>query len=207
MDLYKKFGVLPIGDTGSWSGASWPWWYHSSEEVEARWEQKPIQGWNYYFNGVISSAKEIKKYSEDPTLKLTDIYTPVHSGEPMIPVIESIACDIPRVLITNILNTEEYVAGVHKDFEVEIPTLVSRKGVQGIKTNGLPNSIIAHILRDRVAPVELELEAFNQGSKDLLVQLVLTDKWAKCERQVMDFIDEIISLEYHGEMKNHYKWR
>ena len=29
VDLYKRFGALPIGDTSHWSGASWPLWYHA----------------------------------------------------------------------------------------------------------------------------------------------------------------------------------
>jgi len=67
-------------------------------------------------------------------------------------MIEAIACDIPRVLIGNILNVGDFVPHVPRDFAVEIPTLVSKRGIQGIKTDGLPTALTAYILRDRVAP-------------------------------------------------------
>ncbi|UCG87990.1 MAG: hypothetical protein JSW71_05445, partial [Gemmatimonadota bacterium] len=122
-----------------------------------------------------------------------------------IPIIESIACDIPRTFITNIQNTNEFVAGVPRDFEVEIPTLISRRGVQGIKTDGLPRAILAHLLRDRVAPVEIELEAYQKGSRNLLTHLVMTDKWVTSQQQAEDLIDEIFSLPYHVELREHYR--
>jgi alpha-galactosidase len=122
-----------------------------------------------------------------------------------IPIIESIACDIPRVFVTNILNSGEFIAGIPRDFEVEIPTLVSRRGVQGIKTGDLPRPILAHLLRDRVAPVELELAAYEQGSRKLLTHLVLTDKWITSAKQAENLIDEIFSLPYHRELRDHYR--
>jgi len=205
VDIYKRFGVLPIGDTASWSGASWPWWYHSDSEIEKRWAQEPEKGWNGYFDGVAENAKRINEFAENSKLKVTDEFKPEHSRDPMITVLESLACDIPRVIITNVQNTDEYVWGIPRDFEVEIPTLVSKKGIQGIKTNRLPRNVIAHTLRDRVAPVELELEAYEKGSRELLVQLVLTDKWTKSEKQANELIDDIFALPYHEEMRNHYK--
>ena len=56
----------------------------------------------------------------------------------MVPIVESITCDIPRVIIGNIRNSGDFVPGIPRDFEVEIPTLVSRRGIQGIQTRGLP---------------------------------------------------------------------
>ena len=122
----------------------------------------------------------------------------------MVPFIESVSRDIPRIIITNVLNTDEYIAGIPRDFQVEIPTMVSARGVQGLKTRGLPRSIVAHILRDRVAPVEIELEAYEKGSRDLLVQLVLTDKWCRSVAHANSLIDEIFALPYHAELRAHY---
>ena len=54
---------------------------------------------------------------------------------------------------------------VYQDFEVEIPALVSKRGIQGIKTDGLPGPLISYILRDRVAPTEVELKAYESGER------------------------------------------
>ncbi|MCJ7738619.1 MAG: hypothetical protein MUQ10_15120, partial [Anaerolineae bacterium] len=166
IDLYKRFGAIPIGDTAHWSGASWPLWYHSDDATERLWGERPVDGWNAYFTSVEKSHNEFRQVAEDPLIRVTEMYPPRLSGEPMIPIVESIACDIPRVIIGNIQNSGNLVAGIPADFEVEVPMLVSKRGIQGIQTNGLPRPLIAHTLRDRVAPVNLELEAYNAGSKE-----------------------------------------
>jgi alpha-galactosidase len=63
---------------------------------------------------------------------------------------------------------------------------------------------LAHILRDRVAPVNLELEAYNTGSRDLLLQLVMMDQWTRSQEQAEKLIESVFALPYHEEMRAHY---
>jgi len=128
----------------------------------------------------------------------------VISDEPMIPLVESIACDIPRVHIVNIKNTNGFVPGIPTDFEVEIPALCSASGIQGIATKPLPQRVIAHAIRDRVVPVELELQAHLHGDRELLTELVMTDHWTGSKRQANALIEDIFALPYHTELKRHY---
>ena len=123
----------------------------------------------------------------------------------MVPIIESIAYDIPRVIIGNIQNRGSLVPGIPEDFEVEVPTLVSARGIEGIQTRGLPKAVLAHILRDRVAPVNLELEAYNTGSRELLLQLIMMDPWNRSEEQAVGLLEEIFALPYYGELRTHYR--
>ncbi len=205
IDLYRRFGAIPIGDTAHWSGACWPLWYHSDKAVEQRWRERPEDGWNGYFTGVANSAEEIKRIAADPSVRVTEFYPPKVSGEPMVPIIEAVACDIPRVVIGNVQNRGNYVPGIPQDFEVEIPLLASRRGLQGIQTGGLPRSLLAHILRDRVAPVNLELEAYETGSRELLLQLIMMDPWNRSEEQAQQLLEGILALPYHEEMRQHYR--
>ena len=181
------------------------WFYHSDPEIEAGWQEHPIDGWNDYFSWVIKNAEETQRIAADPAARVTEWLKPVHSGEVMIPIIESIACDIPRVLIGNLPNSGNFVPGIPNDFEVEIPIYFNAGGMQGIQTRPLPKPVIAYILRERVAPVELELAAYEKGSKDLLRQLILTDHWSQSTEQVNAFLDEILALPYHQEMREHYQ--
>ena len=205
VDLYKRFGAIAKGDTAHWSGASWPLWYHSDEETEKRWGEDPAAGWNGYFSHVERNASDFQRIAHDPSIKVTEFYPPELSGEPMVPIVESISCDIPRVIIGNIQNKGDFVPGIPRDFEVEIPTLVSRRGIQGIRTGGLPAPLVAHALRDRVAPVNLELEAYNTGSKELLTQLILMDPWSRSLAQAKSFVEEVLALPYHEELRQHYR--
>jgi alpha-galactosidase len=203
--LYRRFGAFPIGDTCTPGGGSWPWWYHADDETEKRWQEDPEGWWRRYFAHLEEDVAEIKQVAADASVKVTDHFPPEMSGEVMVPLIESMVCDIPRVLIANIINSGNFVPGVPPDFEVEIPTLVSRRGVQGIQTKGLPKPLQAYILRDRVGPVNLELEAYGTGRKELLLQLIMMDPWTRSEQQARALLDDILALPYHEEMRSHYQ--
>jgi len=68
----------------------------------------------------------------------------------------------------------------------------------------LPGPLISYTLRDRVAPVEVELEAYEKGSRELLLQLLLMDPWTQSEKQAKNLLEDILALPYHEEMRQHY---
>jgi len=210
VDLYRRFGVFPIGDTCTPGGGSWPWWYHVDDETEKRWKEDPRGAWG--MRGPSPSVtpplskrlQQLFEVAKDPTVKVTSVFPPQKSGESMISLIESIACDIPRIFQVNILNTGDFVPGVPRDFEVEIPALVSKRGIEGIKTDGLPKPLISYILKDRVAPVEVELEAYETGSKERLLELIMMDPWTRSEEQAKKLYEDIAALPRFREMREHY---
>ena len=104
-------------------------------------------------------------------------------------MIESIACDIPRVLIGNVLNRGDFVPGIPRDFAVEIPLLVSKRGIEGIQTRGLPDAVLAQVWRDRIGPVSIELAAFAEGSRERLLELILTDPWTTSLSQAESLLE------------------
>jgi len=205
VDLYGRFGAFPIGDTCTPGGGTWPWWYHTDEETERRWREDPNTWWEGYFPHGLATVNRILEIGGDTTRKVTEVLPPEHSGEVIVPLIESIARDIPRVIQVNIMNAGELVPGVPRDFSVEIPALVSKRGIQGIKTRGLPAPLTQYILRDRVAPVEIELLAWLTGSKDLLRQLTLMDPWTRSPAQAERLVDSILALPQLGAMREHYR--
>jgi len=205
VDLYKKYGLWPVGDTATPGGGSWPWWYHSSDEVQEEWREKPIEGFLGYFGWVESQAKLIKDNAFDYSKKLSEIFPPVMSGEPVIPLVEALYCGVERIVIVNILNDGDYIEGIPRDFQVEIPAFCSSKGIQGIKCNPLPKHILSFIYHDKIAPCEMELAAFEKGSYNLLLAVVLMDPFTKSEGQARAFLDEILEMDWNIEMKEHYK--
>jgi alpha-galactosidase len=204
VDLYKRFGMFPIGDTCTPGGGSWPYWYHTDDETEADWNENPSKWYSDYFVWLAEKIAKIRHVGDDKTIRVTEVYPPKASGEVMVPIIESITCDIPRVIIGNIPNRGQYVPGIPSNFSVEIPTLISKRGIQGIQTDGLPQTLTTYALRDRVAPVELELEAYKTRSKEKLLQLILCDPYTKSEKQARALLDDILALPFHDEMRKHY---
>lgn len=205
VDLYKKYGVFPIGDTANPGGGAWGSWYHTGPEVEKRWNEDPDRWFKEYFDSSMASVEKVKNAAYDRTKKVTELIPTEHSTEPMIPIIESLACDIERVIILNTLNDGEYVPGVPKDFEVEIPAVVSGRGIQGLRTKPLPKAVISRMYRDRIAPVEMELAAYSSHSKELLIDLIMMDPFNRTKEQAEGFLEDILSLPYHREMKEYYK--
>ncbi len=205
VDIYRRMGVVPIGDTATVGGGAWGWWYHTDPETERRWKENPGKWWNHYFTSVDHTAKENFRISNDPSAKMTEYLEPKMSGEQMVPIIESIACDIPRTYIVNLPNTGGYVPGIPEDFAVEIPAQVSRRGIQPIQTAGLPEPVLGTLLRDRVVPVNLELEAYRLGSRRLLDELIAMDPWSRTVAQARDFVGDLLALDFHTEMADHYR--
>ncbi len=205
VDLYRKYGLWPVGDTATPGGGSWPWWYHTDDETAEAWREKPIEGYLGYFGWVESQAKRIREASARSDLRLTEEFPPQASGEPVVPLIEALHAGVERVVIVNILNDAEYVPGLPRDFAVEIPALCSAKGIQGIRCNPLPRQILSFVHRDKIAPCEMELAAFEQGSYDLLLAMVMMDPFTRSERQARELLDAILALEWNGAMREHYR--
>src|SRR5689334_8799556 len=109
VDIYRRFGVFPIGDTCNPGGGSWPWWYHTDAETERRWHEDPAAWWVRHFTRGAERVEAIARAALDETRPVSEAFPPEHSGEVMVPLIEAIAADVPRVLIGNILNTGDFV--------------------------------------------------------------------------------------------------
>jgi len=206
VDLYRRFGVFPVGDTCTPGGGSWPWWYHVDEETERRWKEDPKGWWAFVLepppdDPVLKSLD----VAGDLSTKVTAVFPPRRSGEITVPLIESIACDLPRVFVVNLMNADNLVPGMPSDFAVEVPALVSKRGVQGIRTGGLPRPLTSYMLRDRVAPVEVELEAYESGSRELLHELLMMDPWTRSEAQARELLDDILSLPRCEGLRQHYR--
>lgn len=205
VDMYKRYKVFPIGDTGNPGGGAWGWFYHTDADVEKQWNEDPDTWFKDYFDSSNKNVELVKRAAYDTSVKATDLVGTEASHEQMIPLIESLYFDIERVLIVNVLNDRLSVPGLPADFEVEIPALVSARGIQPVATEPLPKAILAYIYRDRIAPVEMELEAIRTRDKNLLVDLVMMDPFCHSRAQAEGLVEDILNLPYHAEMKEWYE--
>jgi alpha-galactosidase len=203
-DLCRRIGAYPIGDTGTDGGGSWGWWYHRDEATAERWHEDPGAFWQGYFSGGEAMVARIQRAAQDKSIRVTETFPPGESDELMLPMIESLLCDIPRVLIGNVGNAGAYVPGVPRDFAVEVPTLVSARGIQPISTSPLPPAALAYLMRDSVVPVNLELAAYKNRDKQLLVELVMLDPYTTSEAQARAMIDAVLAMPIHTELRAHY---
>jgi len=204
-DLYRRYGVLPIGDTASPGGGSWGYDYHSSREVEEKWKEDPKGWFADYLKSNEARVARIEEVALDPSKSVAELVGREKSYEPMIPLIESLACGVEHNVIVNVLNERGYVPGIPNDFAVEVPAFCGRQGVQPIATDRLPEPILARAMRDRVAPVNMELAAYDAHDLEMLVDLVMMDPWSRSREQAAGLVHEILALPFHAEMKEWYR--
>ncbi|MDY3304426.1 MAG: hypothetical protein SOW78_09150 [Clostridia bacterium] len=205
VDLYKRYGMFPIGDTPSAGGGAWGWEYHTDDETQKKYQVDPYNWYQRYFENCAKQPLELKKTVEDKSIRVSDIYSSKASHEPMIPLIEGLAFDTDTKVVVNILNEGGYMKGLPTDYEVEITARVDKHGIHPIHNNGLPKPIMSHLLRDRIAPVETEIAAFENHSLELLTDLVMMDPWTKSRKQAEKLIKDIFDLPCNADMKEYYK--
>jgi alpha-galactosidase len=111
------------------------------------------------------------------------------------------------VLVVNVPNDGEVVPGLPRDVAVEVAAMVSSQGIQAIPAEPLSPLPYAYLLRDRIAPVEIELAAYHRGERGLLEELVMMDPWTRNSDQAHDLVTAILDMPEHAAMRSHYRCR
>lgn len=205
VDLYRRLGRYPIGDTGNPGGGAWPHWYHDGVVSESKWREHP-HSWfcDGHFVNSAGRVEQINTVVSDPNCRVLDVFPGERSREPMIPLIEGLAGAEDRTVVVNVQNAGGYVAGIPHDFEVEVPATVGRGKIAPHTPAALPSHVLRYIMRDRVLPVEAELDAYSSGDRRRLIDLILMDPWSRSVEQAEAFVDAIFALPYHEALRSHF---
>jgi alpha-galactosidase len=91
------------------------------------------------------------------------------------------------------------------DVVVEIPAIVSRNGIQRFHLGKLPKRLMLHAIVPRMLRMEWALEAYSEGSRELLVEWLLNDSRTKSAEQAERTIKQILTLPFNREMAEHYR--
>jgi alpha-galactosidase len=203
VDLYRMFGLFPIGDTCTPGGGSWPWWYHVDEATEKRWKENPDDWWGCYYRHYQDLMEDMFQVAADPSVPVTSFFPPEKSFETNVSIIEALLNIRPGLFQVNIPN-HGAIPSLAEDVVVEIPAFVSGHGIHGLHVSDFPKALTLQ-LKDRVNAMERELEAYIAGDRKILLQLLLSDPWTKKRDQAERVLDEILSLPFNSEMAQHYK--
>jgi alpha-galactosidase len=171
--MYRFFGLLPIGDT---AGHSSPWWYLGDENVQRRYGYV-LADWREVYNAHIQTKMEaIRQAASHPEVPSTKWIPPEKStGHDHINLIDAIANDRPGEYVVNIPNRGA-LDGLGHDVVVEIPAVVSARGVQGLGVGRLPEAITLY-LQSAAARMEYLLKAYETGDRRLLTAYFLQEPW------------------------------
>ena len=197
---YKMFGLMPIGDTPRMMDfpTMYGWMYNESLDAKKYFYSQQggfdsDEGWGQYLEDLNENLRKIQEAALNPEKKVTEVFEPKQSDEQIVPIIESLVYNIPRVYQVNIPNKGQLVEGFPEDIVVECEALISGAGIQGIRNRRLPSRVMAGAMNPRFTQCELVCEALLSGEKEAYKLAVLYDHYTKNEAQAERMLEEWFS--------------
>ena len=207
--LLRTFGLWPspganhIGEYVRWAEE-----YLASSAVQFfydprdghPWDTDDVPTWIYNLNDDPTHTplfpgrplERLKALREDREGQADDRILP--SGELAIPIIEGLACGVRHELAAVNIPNRDYVPGLPEGAVVEVPAAVDEHGVHPRAMERLPEGVLA-LLRTQVSINHLLVEAFDGGSRDLLLQALLLDPTAHSLKAAVQLVDRMFELQ------------
>lgn len=185
-EILKRFGYLPT-TTDS----------HFGEYIQ--WAQEVAD-----HKGILDFYSTYKAWclEQGPPLSRIAAGTSEEEHWRVVPIIEGIITDSHHEeLAVNILN-DGLITNLPEDMIVEVPAIVDKDGVHGIKLGALPKGF-AGLLNNQVAVNDLTVEAVLTGSREIALQALLVDPVVDSIRAAEKTLDTMLELQerYLGYIK------
>jgi alpha-galactosidase len=207
VSLYRIFGLFPVGDTVQQT-PSIAWWHYVDLETMKRWFNKyggfiSKPGWSYYLASLEKKLDRMRQLYEDSSTSVSQEFPPTMSGEQHVPIIGALVNDNEGKFQVNVPNRGA-LEGFRDDVVVEVPAMVSGRGVQPLH-GALPRHLTLHILRTRILAMELGLEAFLTGSRNVLLNTILSDHRTRSHEQAQTVMQDLLALPFNRALRDHFK--
>ena len=190
--IFQKFGYLPI-TTDSHFGE----YIHWAKDVA---DNKGIKDfYRFYKKYCFKRIARIQKILDG---RDKEQWWNKFSGERMIPMFESIVTDAHKKELAVNLPNDGLIDNLPKDCVVEVPAIVDRKGVHGVKLGALPKGI-AGLLNHEAAVQDVLVDAAIRGSRALALQALLVDTNTASFKKAEQLLDKMITTQkkYLGYLK------
>lgn len=206
-DLFRLYGLFPIGDT---CRASWPdtWWYHTDVETQVRWfgstggtDSELGHKDNMAF--LANSLKQLLDVASNEQIQVTEVFPPVHSEWQIFPIIDSMTNNRERIYELDIPNNGT-IKGLPDDFFVEVPVRVNANGFHPIATYQLPPLVHFGAIVPRWLLAERIIQAFQTGDIRLLLQTYLADHKTRSYDQALEALTALVNADWNTDMEQHY---
>ena len=215
VDTYRMYGLFPIGDAVRCAG---PWWHHTDQKTKERWYgrsgpffRKDAPGgfdceiqWNRYLQDKVVLHQELVQLAKQPTAALIEKHPLQSSGEQHISIVDAMVNDKETVLELNVPN-DGCLDGVPDDVLVEIPVLVSGRGLQGVRVGRLPASVMNHSMLPRLIRLENILNAYMNRDRKTLVLMLMDDPRTRSFEQAKRLIDTLLAQPWNAGAAEHYR--
>ena len=200
--LYPYPGANHIGEYIRWSesylaGAMMQYFYDPA--TESPWKTGKIPEFVYSAAHLREKPLFMRSDAKEPVYTFENIFMMreedlVPSHEVGVPIIESIAFDIPRELLAvNMLNKGN-IPGLADDMAVELPAHVNGSGIHPKKMAPLPDAI-TEMIRIQGVIHKLVIEAFVEHSRNKLLQAILLDPTVSTYNNSVEMINEMCEVQ------------
>ena len=122
------------------------------------------------------------------------------SGEQHIAIIDALENDKECLLELNVEN-DGLIDGIGDDVIVEIPALVSSKGIQGLRIGRLPGKLMHHVVNPRINRMEQVLHAYLQRDRNSLLLSLMEDN----RSSNLDNASALLEQPWNESARQHYR--
>ena len=206
--LFRTFGLWPspgtnhIGEYIRWAAdflgsAALQFFYDPAEGKP--WEQGKTPTWIYNLHGhptdvplyPSESVERVVPAHEDHQAQ-QDAITP--SGELAIPIIESLAYGVEHALAAVNVPNRGAIPGLPEESVVEVPATADISGLHSQTMEPLPEAVMC-LIRTQLSIHQLLVEAYQERSRDKLLQALLLDPTVDSYANAVNVIDEMFDLQ------------
>ncbi len=205
VDMYRLYGLYPLGDTAR----SGTWKYHRDLKTKIYW-YGPVGGidsevgWGIRMLLNQENENRLERAAFNSSVKATDVYPPVKSGEHIVDFIDSVLNGVERRIILNVPNNG-ILPRLPSDAIVEAPVYVKGDSIRPEAIVNVPNRMYSYVWYPRLAVTERALEAYLAGSRELLVEALMHDPRTRSNEQAREVIDDLLNLPFNEDLKRHYR--
>jgi alpha-galactosidase len=139
------------------------------------------------------------KVTNDRSVLVTEEFPPRRGEEQHLGVIEALTFNKEGKFQVNIPN-KGLIEDIPDDVVVEVPAIVNKTGIQGIRVGKLPKNLLLQVLWPRMHEMERELELSLSSDKRLFLRMLLDDNRTRSLEQAKAALEEILSLPFNREM-------
>ncbi len=205
--LFRAFGLYPspgtnhIGEYLGWAqdflaSSALQFFYDPAESDP--WKDDEVPPWIYNLDehptGVPLDHPRAEGRLRPGQRERVDPSAPRPSGELAIPIMEGVSCGVARELDAVNVPNEGFVPGLPEGAVVEVPAVADADGLHPSEMPALPEAVLA-MLRPQYSVNQLLCEAFEEGSRDKLLQALLIDPTTPSYRNAVHLIDEMCALQ------------
>ena len=205
VDVYKHYGMYPIGDTGR----EFMWKYYYDLATLKKWFGS-LGGTDSSIGNPLRLARfqenvdKLFELSKDPSASVKAFLPPEKGMDEHSDFIDAIHLGEEKRLVLNIPNNG-VIGQLPNDVAVEVPVNIKNGKLFLEHVDPFPRRLLNFMIIPRLFTMEWNLEAYLSGEREMLAEILIRDPRTRSEEQARGALEEILAQPENREMAAHYR--